>query len=274
MDRYVDCSSHNGTPDLGAYWAAGHRALMFKATEGTGYAWSAMPGLAAEWHAMGGRAGYYHWLYATEGARAQHDFFWSHVAPVFRPGDWLMTDFEDVEPARWRDDATHLAVLNDFNHRCAAHAEVHTYTGNWYLHDLPLCAAYLRSQLVVMSDYSHPAPGNPYSLTYSAHQFTDRAVVAGFPRPVDYNRWLRQPAPVAAARPQATNGSTATHLEEEIDMLIIHPVGRPAMPALSNGVAATRIQDGATVAALRAAGVKVVAFSERDYASQLNAGRK
>ena len=190
MPDYVDCSSNNGPPDLNAYWAAGHRDLMLKATEGTGYAWGLMPQLAAQWHGLGGRCGYYHWLYGTLSAQSQHDWFWGKVAPVWQAGDWLMTDFEDVDPSRWVSDAQHLNVLRDFNSRCAVHGPVHTYTGNWYLANLPQCTAYLRSQPVVMSDYSNTPPANPYGLNYVAHQYTSTAKVAGWAGGVDLNRWL------------------------------------------------------------------------------------
>lgn len=189
---YIDISSHQGTPDLRAYWNAGYRELMMKASEGTGYWWPLMQQLAREWHSFGpdARVGYYHWLYATVSAAAQHLLFWSRVQPVFRAGDWLMVDFEDVAPARWRPDADTLPVLREFVRLCRQHAETHVYTGNWFLANLPLCRAYLRSQLVVMSDYSHDEPANPYGLTYVAHQFTDRATVPGISGPVDCNRWL------------------------------------------------------------------------------------
>jgi GH25 family lysozyme M1 (1,4-beta-N-acetylmuramidase) len=199
--EYVDGSSHQtdaGTVDLDAYWAAGHRYLMWKATEGTGYANPGMPAIARKWHSFGPDAhmGYYHWLYGTETAQAQHDWFWANVAPVWQPGDWLMTDFEDVDPSRWVSDAQHLSVLQGFNGLCDQHgARVDTYTGNWYLADLPATTAYLRGRPVVMSDYSNDPPLNPYGLTYVAHQFTSSATCAGMPGGVDCNRWITPPSP-------------------------------------------------------------------------------
>jgi GH25 family lysozyme M1 (1,4-beta-N-acetylmuramidase) len=189
---YVDCSSNNGTPNLDQYKAAGHTDLMLKATQGTGYFWPEMAVLAQQWHSFGSgyRVGYYHWLYGNVSPQSQFNFFWSHVAPVWRAGDWLMTDFEDVDPSRWVSDAQHRDVLKGFNDLCRVRGPVHTYTGNWYLSNLPLCAAYLRTQPVVMSDYSNTPPLNPYGLSYVAHQFTSTARVAGFGGLVDYNRWL------------------------------------------------------------------------------------
>jgi GH25 family lysozyme M1 (1,4-beta-N-acetylmuramidase) len=199
---YVDCSSNNGTPNLDQYRAAGHTDLMLKASEGTGYFWGQMATLAQQWHAFGSgfRVGYYHWLYANQPAQSQFNWFWSHVAPVWRAGDWLMTDFEDVDPSRWVPDSQHVAVLKQFNDLCRARGPIHTYTGNWYLSNLPQCAAYLRSQPVVMSDYSNTPPANPYGLSYVAHQFTSSAQVAGFAGRVDYNRWLGE-APLGGGTP-------------------------------------------------------------------------
>lgn len=193
---YVDCSSHNGRPDLEAYRAAGHTELMLKATEGTGYAWALMQDLARKWHSFGPeyRVGYYHWLYGTVSGSAQFEWFWRHVGPVFRRGDWLMTDFEDVDPSRWVSDARHLAVLREFDTLAGRRGPVHDYAPDWYLSSLPLCRAWLRGRLVVASDYSHRPALNRYGLTFAAHQFTDRRRVAGFLGPVDYNVWLIPPA--------------------------------------------------------------------------------
>jgi GH25 family lysozyme M1 (1,4-beta-N-acetylmuramidase) len=190
--QYVDISSNNGTPNLAAYRDAGHADLMLKATEGTGYAWPQMQALARQWHSFGSqyRVGYYHWLYGTLSAASQHTVFWQQVAPVWRAGDWTMTDFEDVDPSRWVSDAQHLAVLRDFDTLCQAHGYHDIYTGNWYLANLPQCVAYLRTRPVVMSDYSNSPPANPHGLTYDAHQFTNSASVPGFAGRVDYNRWL------------------------------------------------------------------------------------
>ena len=193
--NYVDISSHQaaaGTIDLRAYWDAGHTDLMLKATQGTEYAWDGMQPLAREWHSFGPqyRVGYYHWLYATVPAASQHGFFWGQAAPVWRAGDWTMTDFEDVDPSRWRSDAVTLPVLKEFDARCSAHGYHDVYTGNWFIADLPLCRAYLKTQNVVMSDYTNNPPANPYGLSYDAHQFTSSATVAGMPGRVDYNRWL------------------------------------------------------------------------------------
>jgi hypothetical protein len=189
---YVDISRHNGTPNLKAYRDAGYTDLMLKATEGTAVAWLQMQALAREWHSFGPRyrAGYYHWLYGTLSASAQFTHFWSIVAPVWRTGDWLMVDFEDVDPSRWVPDAVHLAVLSKFYEFAMVRGETHIYAPDWYLSSLPACRAWLVGRLVVASDYSHSPPLNRYGLTFVAHQYTSRATVPGFAGPVDCNRWL------------------------------------------------------------------------------------
>lgn len=193
---YVDISSHNGTPDLQAYWNDGHRTLCLKATEGTGYAWQQMPALAQQWHSLGPDAQciFYHWLYGTFSGALQFSWFWAHVSPVFRTGDRLMTDFEDVDPSRWTSDATHAKVVQEFNALCDQRAPTMDYAPSWYLNNMPLCVAYFATRKMwVPSDYSHDPPLNPYGFNPVAHQFTDRATVAGFSGPVDYNRWITPP---------------------------------------------------------------------------------
>ena len=201
-DLYVDLSSNNGTPDLVAYRDAGHTRLTLKATEGTGYFWPQMAALARQWHAFGPeyRIRFYHWLYGTISAAAQWSFFWSHVAGVFRSGDDVMCDFEDVAPARWVSDAQHQAVLQGFLQLAGTKAPPNTYTGNWYLVNLPSTVVYLRAVDVTLSDYSNDPPSNPHGLRVTDHQFTDRATVPGIPTPVDYNRSMLE-APSGGGTP-------------------------------------------------------------------------
>lgn len=194
MAVFVDVSSNNGNPNLAAYRADGHTDLVLKATEGTGYAWDQMPALARTWHSYGPnyRVGYYHWLYGTISGLSQYLWFWAHIGPVFRAGDWMMTDFEDVDPRRWVTDAEHLAVLKQFDTECAKHGWVEDYAPDWYLANLPQCVAWLSANQrpVHASDYTNSPPGNRYGLNHVAHQFTDRANVPGWAGPVDCNRWL------------------------------------------------------------------------------------
>ncbi|MEO7260244.1 MAG: hypothetical protein ABI047_03140 [Jatrophihabitantaceae bacterium] len=76
------------------------------------------------------------------------------------------------------------------------------------------------------------------------------------------------------AWPLITRKPTTPPPDEELEMVIIHPIGRPGLPALSNGYAATRLQDAVSIVGLRSTGVRVAPISERDFASQLRAGRK
>lgn len=226
---YVDISSHQaaaGPINLAAYRDAGHTDLMLKATEGTGYAWPAMQALARQWHGYGPgfRVGYYHWLYGNLSGLAQFSWFWLQVAPVYRPGDWLMVDYEDVDGSRWVPDVTRCTALREFGTLAEAHGTTHYYAPDWYLGDKPATVAWLKqgNRPVVASDYSHDPPGNRFGLNQVAHQRTDRALVAGFAGPVDYNRWL------TAAGPGVETASSGTATEITI--------GQPAATTLEGPV--------------------------------------
>lgn len=197
---YCDLSSNNPLPDLDAMWADGYRWLMLKATEATGYYWDQMQGLARKWHSFGAdaHAGYYHWLYGTVDADAQFAAFWAQVGPVWKAGDRLMTDFEDVDPSRWVSDAQHCSVMARFQAlSMTKDPDAEVYTGNWYLVNLPQTVAYLKAHNigVVMSDYSNNPPANPYGLRYVAWQYTSSGRIAGINAPVDMNRWITPPNP-------------------------------------------------------------------------------
>lgn len=77
---------------------------------------------------------------------------------------------------------------------------------------------------------------------------------------------------------ESTQSGHAVHIpkpaspEEDIDMLIIRNGTRSEI-ALLTGKGAQPLQDGVSVAALKAAGVKTAVLSERDYASLVRAGR-
>ncbi|HJQ00071.1 MAG TPA: GH25 family lysozyme [Jatrophihabitans sp.] len=269
LTAYVDISSHNGTPNLRAYWDAGYRELMLKATEGTGYAWDQMQALARQWHSFGAdaRVGYYHWLYGTLSAAAQFAWFQAHVAPVFRPGDRVMIDFEDVDPSRWVPDAQHRDVLAGFAQSCRQQGwPTHIYGPDWYLGNLPLCVAFLRSGgwPIVASDYSHSPPGNRFGLNQVIHQFTDRATVPGFSGPVDCNRWLSAETADGGSATPIAKGPFMTLPQPTLDAMV-HQVGVidanvKSIYAWANStllrvaaIGASVDQQAATLAALQAA---------------------
>lgn len=216
---YVDVSSHQDVAgvNLRAHYNAGYRYLMIKATEGIDYAFDHMQAWAQLWHSFGPDAhvGYYHWLYGTLSGQVQFDWFWKHVAPVIRLGDWTMTDFEDVDPARWVTDTQHAQVLRVFTQAAAGKGNSHhIYAPNWYVANLPECIDVCRLHPVVASDYSHPSPPpNPYRFNLVAHQFTDRLQVAGFPQPVDGNTWLT--ATPASPHPSTNNGTPTGQPDSE-----------------------------------------------------------
>lgn len=206
-DQYADISSNNPLPDIGAYRRAGHQHLCRKVSQGTFYHWYDGDTVTDTAHGAGLHVGHYHWLDEDNDALAQAKFFIDKLAPhlgraptpgVWPPnGDWLMNDLER-SAGKSATDAHRAEQLHIFNTYVAAqlpHYPLVTYTGNWYMAPLPLLQAEARRWLIVMSDYSgvEELP-NPYHLTYAAWQYSDRAKVAGFSAPVDYNRWLPAPA--------------------------------------------------------------------------------
>lgn len=127
----------------------------------------------------------------------------------------------------------------------------------------------------IVADYSDTQPSDPDLFGW---QYTDGStrypVPNGWPRstvpfgPCDHNvLYLPDPPKPAPAAPEPST--------EEPDMpYIIYPEGQPALPATCDGIAARQIRDGSTVANLRAAGMKTVPVSRRDYNSYVQAGNK
>jgi GH25 family lysozyme M1 (1,4-beta-N-acetylmuramidase) len=195
--EFADISSNNPLPFLGDYKAAGHKHICRKVSEGTGYHWLAGDTVADQAHAHGLAVGHYHWLRPEQSATAQAAYFVTLVRPHLKPGDWLMADFERTANVADPADVIRAAQLEQFTtevHKQLPTFPLYVYTGNWYLDGKPHCQAAVRKWPVVMSNYSGDATlPNPYRLNYVAWQFTDRAHVAGFSQPVDYNRWLISP---------------------------------------------------------------------------------
>lgn len=193
-EQFADVSSNNGVVDLAAYARAGHRLIMAKTTEGTGYRWYGGDSLHERAHELGLAVGRYGWIRPDESARAQADYFVAAVRPLLRPGDVLMGDFEATADARDPGDAARAQQLRTWATRVGNQLHGHDlwiYTGNWYLAGKPHVQAECRRWPVVMSDYSGAAElPNEYRLNYVAWQFTDRARVAGVPGECDYNRLL------------------------------------------------------------------------------------
>lgn len=93
--QFVDLSSNNPLPNLSAMAAAGVDLVVLKATEGTGYTWSAHRSLANAAHALGMRVGHYHFNqpgYSTPAAQA--GYFLNEIRPVWAAGDVAVMDDE------------------------------------------------------------------------------------------------------------------------------------------------------------------------------------
>jgi GH25 family lysozyme M1 (1,4-beta-N-acetylmuramidase) len=196
--EFVDCSSNNPLPNLHVYKAAGHRAIMRKVSEGSGYHWYEGDALADQAHVLGLDVGHYHWLRPDQHPLDQANFFVAKVRDHLCVGDFLVTDFESTVNIHDPDDHVRAAQLRIFNHAVDSQLPgypLYVYTGNWYLDGKPQCQAEVRRWPVFMSNYSDTARTlpNPHDLHYAAWQFTDRARVAGFSAPVDLNRWLIDP---------------------------------------------------------------------------------
>lgn len=221
--QFVDCSSNNPLPNVRAYAAAGHRHLCRKVSEGVGYHWFEGDALADHAHQAGLHVGHYHWLRPDASATAQAAFFVTSVKSHLHEGDWLMTDFERTPGVADPADISRAAQLHEFNAYVRQHLPgypLYVYTGNWYLDGKPHSQAECRRWPVVMSDYSGAAHmPNPYQLNYVAWQFTDRAKVAGFSSPVDYNRWLISPKP-APTHPDWSDMATQAEIQKMIDASI------------------------------------------------------
>lgn len=195
--QFVDCSSNNAMPNVAAYARAGHKHLCRKVSEGVGYHWADGDRLTAECHQVGVNVGHYHWLRPDSSPTAQAAYFVGLLKGHLKAGDWLMADFERTADAGDPADVTRAAQLHEFVTHVAAALPgypLYVYTGNWYLDGNPHMQAECRRWPIVMSDYSGAETlPNPYGLNYVAWQWTDRATVAGFSGPVDYNRWLIAP---------------------------------------------------------------------------------
>lgn len=90
----VDISDNNGTPDLAAYWKAGHRGLGLKVTEGTSYAWDKHGTYADQWHKLGGWVIHYAFLHPGSG-NDQARFFLTQInGHVDDEKDYVAADCE------------------------------------------------------------------------------------------------------------------------------------------------------------------------------------
>jgi hypothetical protein len=123
-------------------------------------------------------------------------------------------------------------VLAQFDAAVSTHGQPHhVYAPNWYMAGMPITRAYLYGRDVVASNYSSGTPPpNPYGFRVVAHQYTDRATVAGMPRPVDCNRWLipNPPAgtPTGPAQPSGDLMLDAPTLKQIADAVWLRALTR------------------------------------------------
>lgn len=201
-DKFVDCSDNNDPADIAKYAADGYTAIAIKGTEGSGYTYFGGNAHHAEAHKHGMIVGRYAWP-RPDGPDAitQADYFVDAVKACFKPGDFWFPDWEtsysNQKPVPDLPEKTWAKFMQAFIKRVQTrldtelgfHVPGRLYTANWYLDGKPHMIRLARRHLTIVADYVSPAgqPNNRLGLNIFAHQFTDRASVAGFPRPVDCN---------------------------------------------------------------------------------------
>jgi GH25 family lysozyme M1 (1,4-beta-N-acetylmuramidase) len=279
-EQIADLSHHQGTFDVAAYKAAGHRTVILKATEGTGYV---DPTFTARWRAAGNaglRRIAYHYTRAANNGATEFDWFLTAVtnAGGLRDGDLLCQDVEDTDtPARA------AANSREFGARAAArgYPTGWVYTGRWYANPNGITAGlyppgwrqlWLSHYDASVTDDQILMPTGWARSQCVARQFTDRANVAGIGS-CDYSRllipWdtttggLHMDADVTAAF-AAVPGQTATAVKAalqgfmtEVDNRITHV--EQMVPAAAAQSAA---RDAAALAATGDAKAAVVALAK------------
>lgn len=181
----VDLSSNNPAPDLKAHYAAGHRVLCLKVSEGTSYAWARSHALSAAWHALGPDAivWHYHFLHPglSSSGTAQADYFWAHVRGDIRAGDRLVVDCETKGETG--------AEVSAFVRRLAArapHVPRVIYGSPYFLRDHHIRPVNGEGLWIAEYQASRVDFIPPGWSSYLAWQYTDRASgVAGIPGHVD-----------------------------------------------------------------------------------------
>lgn len=201
---FVDLSSNNPFPDLGAYSRAGHRHVARKVSEGVDYHWDGGDRLADLAHGHGLHVGHYHWLREDADAHAQAAYFVRLVRarlgaapyPGSWPydGDWLMVDVEQTAGVSFPGDRVRAAQLRDFCADVTAALPdwpLVAYLPTWYCDGRPHLQAEGCRHVIVASDYDNVDQlPNPYGFTFGVWQYSDKATVAGIGAPVDVNRFM------------------------------------------------------------------------------------
>lgn len=209
---WVDASSNNEPINLTAYAAAGHKHIALKATEGITYEWTNGHAIHDQAHFLELTVDRYHWVRPDSGtAKQQAAFFVGKVVGHMKPGDGWFPDWEtstnyatgqpvpDPPDAEWAQFMADFIAESDrlFKARLSFPLAKRLYTADWYLDGKPHMQTEARKHELVLAEYNGVTqPTNRFGMpNVSAHQFTDNATVAGFPRPVDYNVWLKVPKP-------------------------------------------------------------------------------
>ena len=100
---FADVSSNNGHAELAEYAYHGGTIIAIKATQGQDYLNPLYPHWVNEAHNNGLTVVHYHFCtpeqFGPNNSEAQ--FFWRHVRPYWRPGDYLAYDIETSGALSW-----------------------------------------------------------------------------------------------------------------------------------------------------------------------------
>lgn len=184
QSTFVDISSNNRPGDLGKYAKAGFTAIAIKATEGTGYTWSAQGGLSDQAHADGLTVRHYDYVHPEQGTpSAECARFVGAIQSHWKNGDTATEDLEtagslsDAQLAAWQ--KTYAACV-----RKTYPSAFEVYTGPWFLSGRPKLTSTLYGVPVWIAAYQSHEP-TISGLDIEGWQFTDRGRVDGFPDPLD-----------------------------------------------------------------------------------------
>lgn len=168
-DRYEG----NLKPDLLRYRQAGHRRIMFKATEGLHHIDVTHAIRSRLAHDVGLHVVHYHFARPDQGPRpgAEAAAFWLVVKPLWRPGDRLVIDCEPPAGGRWEAPRWYVEELVREVTRLA-HIEPAVYGSTSFLKE-HLATSWLRKRRRHEAAYGPRPSPLPWRRPWWAWQFTD-----------------------------------------------------------------------------------------------------
>lgn len=197
VEQFADLSHHNTAVNLAAY-AAAHRRVALKATDGAGFD---DPAFAARWAAAGvlglARVAYHYAQTETGGAQeADHILAIVTAAGGLGPDDMLCLDIEDNDSTLAVTRADEFAGEFCRQMVTRGHPTGLLYTGRWYADPAGITPADVPAgwRRLWLSDYSSATdaamvlPAGWTRDLVAARQFTNAATVPGVAGPADCSR--------------------------------------------------------------------------------------